>query len=399
MYVSDAWSGDRPRRLVTLILGALYVTFLAVPYLRDLPALAGPTPESATPWFVAAAIVGVLLLGMCVYFFVKASSPKIGVLKVLPGILVLLTPVPALLGLQPEIGLVFVFAAFLMTIRDLARGHAMTFSVIAVFGILLISSIFMADAEAEAAQGRMWHWWQAMFWGAGQIFHFNRAVDIYDPQSNLGKWIGIAVVLAGVLFSAVLLSALTSWAVNSSRKGKDAKANDKLISDAVDKAMARALAVMSGPAAAAAFVAASAKPEVPQPVPAPGEQRVWIDVERIVGSQPMSWWESRRVTVPAYVERLRSAGPSAIPPLSGSSRVLLVAVVEGGGRAEPEGETVTASGERLVVVHAADSTADEIADRVRAGDVVVTDDPALLQTLQDHDVTVVAPVGSAGSSA
>lgn len=79
--------------------------------------------------------------------------------------------------------------------------------------------------------------------------------------------------------------------------------------------------------------------------------------------------------------------------------MLLVAVVEGGGRAEPEGETVIAPGERLVVVHAADSTADEIADRVRAGDVVVTDDPALLQTLQDHDVTVVAPVGSAGSSA
>ena len=50
---------------------------------------------------------------------------------------------------------------------------------------------------------------------------------MYAPKTDLGNWIGLAVVAAGVLFSAVLLSALTSWAVNSARKGKDDKGGDK----------------------------------------------------------------------------------------------------------------------------------------------------------------------------
>lgn len=395
MYVSDSWSGDRPRRLLSLVLGALYVALIATPYLRDLTSNAGTPGAGSAPWFIAAGVAGVLLLGSAVYSFVKAPSATTGLLEALPALVVLLAPVPALLGLQPEIGLFFVLAAFLLMIRDLARGHAMAFSVIAIFGILLVTSVFMADVEAEAGKGRMKHWWQAMFWGAGQIFRFHRSVSMYAPQTDLGNWIGIGIVAAGVLFSAVLLSALTSWAVNSARKGKDDKANTKLIASAVDKAVERALLATSGPEVAAAFAAEAAEPRESAPQPEPGEQRVWIDVDRIVGSGPLAWWRSRRVTVPAYVERLRASDPSALPAPGDGDRWLLVAVVEGGGRSEAEGESTTASGQRLVVVHAAASTADEILDRARAGDIVITDSPVLTRDLSERDVRLVAPVGSA----
>lgn len=388
MYVSEAWSGDRPRRLLGLLVGALYVVLLAVPFLRDY------TAEAATPWIIGAAIVGLVVLGTAVYSFIKARNWKTGILEALPALILLLTPVPYMLGWQPEIGLVFVLVAFLLKIRDLARGHAMVFSIIAILGILVISSVFMADVEQEAGQSRMQHWWQAMFWGAGQIFRFHRSVSMYAPKTDLGNWIGLAVVAAGVLFSAVLLSALTSWAVNSARKGKDDKATAKLIASAVDRAVERALLATSGPEAAAAFSAASAAPPESAPEPMPGERRVWIDVERVVGSGPLAWWQSRRVTVPAYVERLRASDPSALPTLVDGERALLVAVVEGGGRSEAEGESVTASGQRLVVVHAPGSTSDEILERVRAGDVVVTDNPELLRDLGERDVTLVAPVGA-----
>ncbi|MBU6311579.1 MAG: hypothetical protein KGN38_03520 [Actinomycetales bacterium] len=394
MYVSDEWSGDRPRRLVSILLASLFVALLAIPYLRDLTDDNGQPSGGSTPWFIAAGVAGVLLLASAVYSFVKARTPRTGLLEALPSVIVLLAPVPGLLGLQPELGLIPVLVAFLLMIRDLARGHAMAFSIIAILGILLVSSVFMADVEDEAGEGRMKHWWQAMFWGAGQIFRFHRSVSMYAPKTDLGNWIGLAVVAAGVLFSAVLLSALTSWAVNSARKGKDDKATAKLIASAVDRAVERALLATSGPEAAAAFSAASAAPPESAPEPMPGERRVWIDVERVVGSGPLAWWQSRRVTVPAYVERLRASDPSALPTLVDGERALLVAVVEGGGRSEAEGESVTASGQRLLVVHAPGSTSDEILERVRAGDVVVTDNPELLRDLGERDVTLVAPVGA-----
>ena len=395
MYVSDHWSGDRPRRIVSAVLAAVYVALLAIPYLRDIALDNGRLTAALAPWLIAAGIVGILLLGSAVYCFVKAQTPRQGVLEALPSVVVLLMPVPWFLGLEAVLGLIPVLIAFLLTIRDLARGHAMAFSIIAIFGILLICSIFMADAEEEAGKGRMKHWWQATFWGAGQIFRFPKAVSMYSPETDLGNWIGIAVICSGVLFSAALLSALTSWAVNSSRKGNDDKVNRARIAQAVDEAVERALTAMGRPDAAAAFVAAASETDESEPRCGPGEKRVWIDVDRIVGSQPFGWWESRRVTVPAYVERVRGADPSALPALPDVDLALLVAVVEGGGRSEAEGESTTASGQRLVVVHAAASTADEILDRVRAGDIVITDSPVLTRDLSERDVRLVAPVGSA----
>ena len=384
MYVSEAWSGDRPRRLLGLLVGALYVVLLAVPFLRDY------TAAAATPWIVCAAIVGLALLGTAIYSFMKARNWKTGILEALPALILLLTPVPYLLGWQPEIGLVFVLTAFLLKIRDLARGHAMVFSIIAILGILVISSVFMADVEQEAGQGRMQHWWQAMFWGAGQIFRFHRAVGMYSPKTDLGNWIGIAVVAAGVLFSAVLLSALTSWAVNSSRKKNDAKSDEAMIAKAVDAAVQRAVDAVLGPEAAAA-IAASQSLDESMPSAQAGEQRVWIDVEHIVGSRPFGWWESRRVSVPAYVAELRASHAAGLSGLDEGMRPLLIPIVEGSGCAEPEGESTTAAGARLVVVHAEGTADDDILERVRAGDVVVTDRPRLAEALLERDIKVASP--------
>lgn len=384
MYVSEAWSGDRPRRLLGLLVGALYVVLLAVPFLRDY------TAEAATPWIIGAAIVGLVVLGTAVYSFIKARNWKTGILEALPALILLLTPVPYMLGWQPEIGLVFVLVAFLLKIRDLARGHAMVFSIIAILGILVISSVFMADVEQEAGQSRMQHWWQAMFWGAGQIFRFHRSVGMYSPKTDLGNWIGIAVVAAGVLFSAVLLSALTSWAVNSSRKKKDAKSDDKMIAKAVDAAVQRAIGAVLGPEAAAAIATAQAHEES-EPSAQQGEQRVWIDVDHIVGSRPLGWWESRRVSVPAYVAELRASRQSSWPRVDEGMRPLLIPIVEGSGCAEPEGESTTAAGVRMIVVHAEGTADAEILERVREGDVVVTDRPGLAEALLERDVKVASP--------
>lgn len=399
MYVSEAWSGARPRRLVSLVLGALLVGLLATPYLRDFAPDDTSLMSGAVAWDIAAVVVAALLVAYAIYCFVKAPTWRQGLLEALPSFLLLLIPVPAWLGLEPALGLIPVLVAFLLMIRDLARGHALAFSAIAIFGILLVSSIFMADVEEEAGEGRMRHWWQAMFWGAGQILRFDRGVNMYAPQTDLGKWIGIAVITSGVLFSAILLSALTSWAVNAASKGKDDKVNRAFIAKAVDEAIERALMAMNRPDAAAAYAAAAMGPGESEPTADEGEQRVWIDVERIVGSQPFSWWHSRWISVPAYVERLREADPTALPTLLDGELALLVVVVEGRGCSEAEGESMTAAGQRLVVVHAAGTTVDEIRARVRAGDVVVTDNPDLSRGLTQRGVRVMAPVGAPTSAA
>lgn len=392
MYVSEAWSGDRPRRLLNLFVGGVFVVLLLIPYIDELP------PAEATPWLIAAAVVAVVLLGLAAYQFVTARNRRTGLLEAMPDVLLVLTPVPALVGWPTELGLIFVLAAFLISIRDLARGHAMAFSLIAVFGVLVITSFVLAEVEEEAAEGNMRNAWEAMFWGLGQIFRFHRSVSYFAPKSELGNFVGIAVVLAGVFFSAVLISAITAWAVNSTRKKSDTRHDDELIAKAVASAVERAVGGVLGPEAAAKVAASFAVPQETGPPARPGEQRAWIDVDRAVGELPFGWWTSRRIAVPDYLRDVREA--SDLPWGLGSAETpLLVAVVEGAGCAEPEGETTTASGARLIVVHAAQAakrvggaaTSAVILERASAGDVVVTDRPDLAASLRQRGIAVVSP--------
>lgn len=392
MYVSEAWSGDRPRRLLNLLVGGVFVVLLLIPYVDELPR------SEATPWLIAAAVVAVVLLGLAAYQFVTARNRRTGLLEAMPDVLVVLTPVPALVGWPTELGLIFVLAAFLISIRDLARGHAMAFSLIAVFGVLVITSFVLAEVEEEAAEGNMRNAWEAMFWGLGQIFRFHRSVSYYAPKSELGNFVGIAVVLAGVFFSAVLISAITAWAVNSTRKKSDMRHDDELIAKAVASAVERAVGSVLGPEAAAKVAASFVVPQETGPAARPGEQRAWIDVDRAVGDLPFGWWTSRRIAVPDYLRDVREA--SDLPwGLDSGQAPFLVAVVEGAGCAEPEGETPTASGARLAVVHAPQAakrdgggaTSAVILERVAAGDVVVTDRPELVARLRERGIAVVSP--------
>ena len=131
------------------------------------------------------------------------------------------------------------------------------------------------------------------------------------------------------------------------------------------------------------------------PPPGPGETRVWIDVERVVGERPFSWWQPRSVTVPAYVSDLRESEHVPRTVAGDGTTPLLVAVVEGSGCEEPEGETTTASGVRLVVVHAprgvTDATAALILERAVDGDVVVTGRSPLADELREREIPVVSP--------
>lgn len=267
----------------------------------------------------------------------------------------------------------------------------MVFSLIAILGILVITSVFLADVEEEAGEGNMKTFPQALWWGLGQIFRFHRSVSFYAPKTETGNIIGIAVVLSGVLFSAVLLSALTSWAVNSSRSRKDAKSNDALIAKAVDAAVLRAVGATMGPEAAEAFARASV-PDPERGPPTQGDEvRVWIDADRVVGTRPRGWWESRRQSIPAFVDSLRERGAPGVSEITHGKPALLVAVVEGSGRAQPEGESTTADGQRLLVIHA-EQTADElIEEQASAPDVVITDEPSLVQAMREAGVAVASP--------
>ncbi|MFM9133996.1 MAG: hypothetical protein ACKOT0_00930 [bacterium] len=398
--MSEAWSGDRPRRLLNLLVGAVFVVLILIPYIDELP------PADATPWLIAAAVVAVVLLGLAVYQFRTARTRRTGLLEAIPDVLLVLAPVPALVGWPAEIGLAFILAAFLISIRDLARGHAMAFSLIAVFGVLVITSFVLAEVEEKAGEGNMRNAWEAMFWGLGQIFRFHRSVSYYAPRSEEGNLVGIGVVLAGVFFSAVLISAITAWAVNSSRKKSDARHDDELIAKAVASAVERAVEGILGPEAAAKVAASFVVPPETGPSARAGEQRAWIDVDRAVGELPFGWWTSRRVAVPDYLRDLRQAAD--LPwGLDGEGLPFLVAVVEGSGSAEPEGETSTASGARLVVIHAEPAgtrgggaaTSSLILERAAAGDVVVTDRPELVATLRERGIAVVSPRSASAATA
>ncbi len=389
MYVSEAWAGDRPRRLVNLLVAGVYVGLLVVPYVDE------RRGAETTRWLLAAACVGVLLLVLAAYQFVTAPTRKAGLLEALPDVLIVLTPVPYLLGLPEEIGLLFVYAALLISIRDLARGHAIAFSLAAVLSILLVTSVALAEVEEEAGTGNIRNAGQALFWGLGQIFRFHRAVSTYSPESEEGNLIGSAVILSGVFFSAVLISAITAWAVNSGRKKTDSQRASESVEDAVVSVIDKVAHIVLGPEQAAEVRAAMSPPPEMGPPPGPGETRVWIDVERVVGERPFSWWQPRSVTVPAYVSDLRESEHVPRTVAGDGTTPLLVAVVEGSGCAEPEGETTTASGVRLVVVHApggvTDATAALILERAVDGDVVVTGRSPLADELREREIPVVSP--------
>lgn len=394
MYVNEAWAGDRPRRLLNLVVASVFVGLLVVPYVDE--RRAGET----TAWLVAAACVAMVLLVLAAYQFVTAPTRKAGLIEALPDILIVFAPVPYLLGLPEEIGLLFVYAALLISIRDLARGHAIAFSLAAVASVLLVTSVALAEVEEEAGTGNIRNPGQALFWGLGQIFRFHRAVSTYSPESEQGNIIGAAVILSGVFFSAVLISAITAWAVNSGRKKSDSAQGSESVEDVVASAIERVARVVLSPDQAAEVAVAMRPPPDMGPLPGPGETRIWIDVERVVGERPFSWWWPRSVTVPKYVSEVRESGRAPWDVAGDDRTSLVVAVVEGSGCEEPEGETTTASGGRLVVVHAqAGGTADLILERAVDGDVVVTGRPTLVEELPERGIAVVSADTTADSPA
>lgn len=300
MYVSAAWSGSNLLRGARLAVASGYVVAVSAPYLMDLTFvtdLAERSDPAAARWYAVAAIAWTALLVTWLVRLIRARHRLRFVAESSATILILLTPVPVLAHLSPVVFVLMVLVAFVIEVRHLARGNALAFALVTVVGVALICATAMADVENEETTGNIDNFFDSLLWAAGTVLRFDRFLDM-DPTTVTGRILGVVIVIMGVLFAAILFTALTSWVIGG-RRDDDESALRDTVAQAVDSAVSRVL----GRAVAQQLLAAEHDP-AHQPPPT-----LWLDVDRIVGTTPRVRWRMRSREIRRVVEFLDAGGP------------------------------------------------------------------------------------------
>jgi hypothetical protein len=184
-------------------------------------------------------------------------------------------------GWSGDLAVLAFIVFFMLELRHVAKGQPTLYALAAITGVTVVVALMMADAEQEFAESKIKSGGQALFWVASQIFRFGTLSEV-KPVSASGNVLGIVAIISGVLFAAFLFSAVTAWAV-----GTTAHESEREMSSTVREAVREAL-IEAG-------VIPRQAEEVRQ------MQRLVIDVDRVVGHEPRTWWSDRGPAIERFV--------------------------------------------------------------------------------------------------
>lgn len=368
MYVSDAWAGNRLRSSVRLALGTALAAVALTAHLVD------PSPEKlevyywigGVLWFALAAVAVVtLVLGHFGWTWWRESLATI--------ILLIATAVARFTVIGSYSGDVAVMGYiifYLIELRGVVRTSPAWYAALAIAGVTVVASLAMADVEASSPQAQITNAGEALLWAAAQVLRFGGLVQ-QRPITATGEFFGFVVILAAVLFSAVMLSSITAWAVRQS-------ANKRESDDERIRRQVRAVLVEAGVIGEPAETEDDDSP------------RLFIDVDDVVGRQPRNWLRSRRAATEQFLREL--SGSRWLDDLlnDAPSGTRVIAVLKSSAGVDVGDVEVDDS----IGIHVVerDSVASWIDDQARFGDRVVSGQPRLVNELTERQVEVISPM-------
>lgn len=375
-YWDERWSGPNLGSLVRQVLGLTYAVFLMLPSLLSLQ------PGSRVACYAVAALIWLALATQLVVSVYRAGA-RIARLRSRPAtLLALMAPLPLLLRLYPAYSFIILMLAFVVQVREYARGNRALFSLLAMAGVTLVAAIGMSAAENSQGPSGIDTFPDALLWALSELFRFGGVIDLH-PNTEDGKVLGIVVILSGVLFAAVLISTFTSWLVAEDRQSAESNTSSNM-EETVERAVRRALVVALGEDGLEKYEARAELDRTARRSVEGADVGVWVDMDRVLGHRPRAWRTSRKDLATEAMPRLLSRTAADWARIAGvEGRVVPHLVLEGGAREfrlTPEQE-----GSTEVKVERVSSADDFILLEAREGDVVITDGPRLVDKLSRPD--------------
>jgi len=359
MYLSARWSGNRLRSILRLILGSALSLVVILPDVADTPI------SRATPFFIAGSIFGLALLAVAIATLAAGKFKARAWKEVIATLVLLITSL--INGVVPtwvwsdELAVAGFIVFYLYELRGIVRSNPALYAALAIAGIICVASVSMADAEEVSPDATITSAGVALTWAISQVLRAGAVVDV-EPVTPAGDVLGFIIILSGVLFTAVLISSVTAWAV---RKGSSSSA------DSIRQQVRQALV----------DVGLVSDPHAPEE--AESRRRVFVDVDHFVGSRPRNWWRSRILATEDLLNELVTADLADLAPEDGRP-VILVAVLEG-----PSAELATDLRDpswTFDLVEAGASADDWLLEHATPADLVITNDRHFAERLNDAGI-------------
>lgn len=383
MYLGEAWSGRRLRGIVGLALGAGLGACALIPNVLDIPS------SEWSAYTIVGVVLWVLLFAWALAivafgrfrFSAWAEATPLAVL--LAGVFQMYFRIFG--EWSGDIAVLCFIAFFIFELRSVIKRHPTLYALAAVIVVMVLTGLVLAEAEQDEPGAEIKSGGQALYWVASQIFRFGVLAEV-KPISPSGNLLGVVAIVSGVLFAAVLFSAVTAWAVGESTEAQN-RATTRIVRAAVRQAL-----IDAGVAVA---------PDAPEP----SGPRLLIDVDRVVGSEMSTWWFARGPSIERYV----SAAPDDAS-IRHAARVLerrpVLLVARQSGAWPDETDPDVELGPDIELVLTDDPIEEWLGSHAAATDVVVTGGSAHDEAVQGADARllsvrdflagdVVAPAGGA----
>lgn len=378
MYWSEEWSGVRLGRFARAILAVIFVLCLLAAQFLEVGTVA-----RQVLWGVSA-VIWVAILTAYIWRLVKSQNRRYYVTHSLTTPLLLLSPVPLLLQWPSVFFLVLVVAAFISMVREMAGGQREVFAYGAVIGVAIIAAIGMAFYEGRAEGGTIHTPGDAFVWAFTTVFRVG-GVYQYRPDTDNGKVLGVVVVLAGAMFSALIISKFTSWLV-----GEREKKSGKMTPAEINQAIREGVAAAMKEQAPVGVEEGTSLAEISSGAP---RGTLWIDSANVVGSQPDGWWRDRTGATDRLIDQILAdeRDGAAWGNSLGASQSLsdIRIVLEGEARGSQKADGTTEGGVPLSIRRASGTADDYLASEAESADVAVTSDRVLRDRLRARQVIVV----------
>lgn len=368
VYVSHAWAGSRLRSAVRLALGTTLGVLALLAHVFD---LSGALVD------VLAGLVWVALFGVTLGMLAQGGFRWPAWREAVPSILLLASILVARFGwlgmFSGDLAVCCFIVFYLIELRGVVRSSPGWYAALAIAGISVLASLAMAEVEAEAPDATIKDGGAALLWAMGQLFRFGTLIQA-RPVTQTGGLFGVVIIFAGVLFSAVMLSAVTAWVVRHGGQGNRQRDDERYrqhVRDALREAGLLHDEVV----------------EEEDVTP-----RVFINVEEVVGRVPRHWWRSRASATQEFLEGLPEDLDLAVGDASDGRR-RVYAVVPAAVVSPGDVDTDPAPG--LSVVVTTEETDRWIDGRVREGDAVVTGNAEHSARLAERGVVVISPTALA----